>query len=82
VVTWSPAVLEELFRHGLQPGDGETPAALRERLNDRYLEDVRALRARQVSGDIPLREYASHVQALKDRYPLLGLPLSAWGRRP
>jgi hypothetical protein len=75
-------VLEELSRHGLQPQDGETPAALRERLNDRYLEDVRSLRTRQRSGEIALRDYASHVQALKDRYPILGLPLSAWDRRP
>jgi hypothetical protein len=77
-VSLRPAVLAELDRHGLRPADGESPASLRDRLNDLYLEDVRALRARQVGGEIALREYAGHVQALKERYPLLGLPLSAW----
>jgi hypothetical protein len=73
------AVSEELARHGVHARDAAaTPASLRERLNDLYLEDVRLLRGRQVAGEIPLREYAAHVQALKERYPLLGLPLSAW----
>jgi hypothetical protein len=78
VVTLRPAVLAELARHGLRPLDGDSAAALRERLNDLYLEEVRALKARQVGGEIPLREYAAHVQALKESFPLLGLPLDAW----
>lgn len=73
-----PAVLEALRGHGLEPGPGETPQALRERLNDLYLEDVRRLRDRQKAGTIPLTEYGAHVRALKERYPLLGLPLRSW----
>lgn len=73
-----PAVAEALAAHGLAAGPDDTPATLREKLNDLYLEDVRRLRSRRVSGEIPARDYAAHVQALKERYPLLGLPLEHW----
>jgi hypothetical protein len=78
VVSLRPEVLSGLARHGIVPDDTDSPAALRERLNDAYLEDVRRLKDRQVRGEIPLREYAGHVQALKEGYPLLGLPLDLW----
>jgi hypothetical protein len=67
-----------LAQHGVAIEARDTPAGLRELLNDLYLDDVRRLKARQQAGEIPLREYAAHAQALKDRYPLLGLPLEAW----
>lgn len=76
--TLRAAVVEGLAAHGIASGPRDTPAALRGRLNDAYLQDVRRLRERQRSGDIPLVEYAGHVEALKRRYPLLGLPLSRW----
>ena len=73
-----PRVAADLARRGLEPRAGDTPASLRERLDDLYLEDVRRLKQRQVSGEIPLSDYARHVEALKESYPLLGLPLSLW----
>lgn len=73
-----PAVLEALAGFGIVPAPGDTLEGLRERLNDRYLEEVRALKKRQQAGEIPLREYAARVQSLKDRYGLLGLPLALW----
>ena len=73
-----PSVREELLRHGIRPEDGEDEAALRERLNDAYLREVRQLRERQRRGEIPKKEYARHVEALRDRFPLLGLPLQLW----
>lgn len=73
-----PAVLEGLAGHGVEPAEADTPATLRDRLNDAYLEDVRRLRDRQRSGEIPLRDYAASVQELKERYPLLGLALERW----
>jgi hypothetical protein len=73
-----PAVLAALRAHGLEPSEEDTPERLRERLNDLYLVEVRGLRERQKSGEIPMREYAAEVQALKERFPLLGLPLPAW----
>jgi hypothetical protein len=77
-VRLKPAVLAGLEAHGIVPGPGEDAAALRERLNDAYLEDVRRLRRRRQAGEIPPREYAAHVEALKQGYPLLGLPIRLW----
>lgn len=75
------AVREALAHHGLAAEEGDTPGALKERLNDLYLEDVRRLKARQRAGEIPLRDYAAHAEALRGRYPLLGLPLELWTER-
>jgi hypothetical protein len=82
VVTLRPAVVEALGRLGVVPGPDETPERLRERLNDRYLEEVRALKHRQQAGEFPLREYAGHVQTLKERYAVLGLPITLWREEP
>lgn len=76
--TLRAAVVEGLATHGIAAGPEDTPPALRERLNDAYLEDVRRLRERQRSGEIPLADYASHVEVLRRRYPLLALPLPLW----
>ncbi len=72
------SVREDLERHGVTIGPLDTPATLRERLNDVYVGEVRALRERQTKGEIPLSDYAQHVWALKARFPLLGLPLALW----
>jgi hypothetical protein len=72
------SVREALAGHGLAVAEADTPAQLKERLNDLYLEEVRRLRARQRAGEIPLRDYAAHAEALKKRFPLLGLPLDQW----
>jgi hypothetical protein len=77
-----PAVLEALAGLGVDAAANETPDRLRERLNERYLEEVRALKQRQQAGEIPLRDYGRHVQALKERYALLGLPLALWAEAP
>ncbi len=72
------SVRAALAAHGLAVADTDTPAQLKERLNDLYLEDVRRLKARQRAGEIPLRDYAAHAAALKETFPLLGLPLEMW----
>ncbi len=78
MVRLRPAVAEALASLGVEADDDDTPEQLRERLNERYLEEVRALRQRQQAGEIPLRDYARHVQALKERFAVLGLPVSLW----
>jgi hypothetical protein len=78
VVRLRGLVLEDLARHGLTPGPEDTPETLKERLNDLYLEDVRRLKDRQHRGQIPLRDYAQHAQAIKENYTLLSLPLELW----
>ena len=75
------SVREALARHGVAVEASDSPAGLREQLNYLYLEEVRRLKARQRPGEIPLREYAAHAQALKERYSLLGLPLEMWTER-
>jgi hypothetical protein len=77
-VSLRASVRAALEAHGLAVTDADTPALLKERLNDLYLEDVRRLKARQRAGEIPLRDYAAHAQALKESFPLLGLPLDKW----
>ncbi len=74
----SPQVRAALVAHGVEPRDDDTPASLKERLNDAYLVEVRRLRDRQRRGEIPLREYAAHAEALKQSFALLGLPLERW----
>jgi len=78
VTAWRPGVLAELERHGLVPGPDDTPEQLEERLEDLYLVEVRALRERQRAGQIALPDYAGHVEQLRLRYELLGLPLQYW----
>jgi len=82
VVRLRPAVVEGLASLGVVAAADESPEQLRERLNERYLEEVRALKQRQQAGEIPLRDYARHVQSLKERFTLLGLPLASWREGP
>ena len=62
------SVREALDAHGLAVADADTPALLKERLNDLYLEDVRRLKARAPAGLALvgtaysyLQEYLPHV---------------------
>jgi hypothetical protein len=72
------SVMRALAAHDIEPAPEDTASSLRERLNDLYLEEVRRLRERQRAGEIPKSEYGAHVAALRDRFPLLGLPLHRW----
>jgi hypothetical protein len=76
--TLLPSVTRALRAHGLEPSPDDSAASLRERLNDLYLEEVRRLKARQRAGEIAKADYAAHVAALRDRFPLLGLPVDRW----
>jgi hypothetical protein len=78
VIQLRPQVREALQAKGVEVGEDDTAASLKERLNDVYLVEVRRLRERQRMGEIPLREYAGHAEALKQSFALLGLPLDRW----
>lgn len=73
-----PEVARALARHGVVLKPADTVETVRDRLNDLYLEAVRAIRERQRAGEIAKADYARHVQALRDEYSLLGLPLELW----
>jgi hypothetical protein len=71
-------VLAELARHGVVPRDETPPAFIHEFINDLYLYEIRKLRARLLAGEIPKNEYAAHVERLRNRYPVLSLPVRYW----
>lgn len=71
-------VRDALIEHGIVPSTDQTPAQLRDRLRDAYIEEVRALREARRAGAIPLRDFATRADELKRRYPLLSLPLDMW----
>ena len=71
-------VLEELARHGVMPADDTPPDLIHDYINDLYLIEIRALKARLKAGSIFLSEYAKHVEKIRDRYPILSLPLRYW----
>jgi hypothetical protein len=72
------AVLAELARHGIVPGDDTPPEFIHEFINGLYLYEIRALRARLLAGEIPKKDYAAHVERLRGRYPVLSLPVRYW----
>jgi hypothetical protein len=78
VVALRPEVAAALGRHGVVIAPDDTVDTLRDKLNDAYLVAVRLIRERQRHGEIARSEYATHVQALRDEYSLLGLPTALW----
>jgi hypothetical protein len=75
---FSPRVLEELARHGLQPLPTTTAEFLRDAVRDLYRYEIRRLRAELLAGRIPKVDYANRVIELRRRYPLLSVPLERW----
>jgi hypothetical protein len=72
------SVLRELARHGVAPSQDTPPEMVHEFISDLYLYEIRSLKARMKAGLIPLGDYAKHVEALRNRYPLLSLPVRLW----
>jgi hypothetical protein len=72
------SVLAELARHGVLPDNDTPPELIREFINDLYVYEIRALRARMLAGHIPKADYAAHVEQLRKRYPILSLPVHYW----
>ena len=75
---FSPLVLEALAGHGLCPRAETTVALLRAQVNDLYRYEIRQLRGRLLSGEIPKASYADAVRSLRLRYLLLSLPKDHW----
>lgn len=71
-------ILAELGRHGLIPASDTPPGRLRDAVRDLYKYEIRGLRDRVISGDIPKQEYAAHVVELRRRYWLLSVPTELW----
>jgi hypothetical protein len=76
-------VLEELKRFGILPQPATDPAMIREFLNGLYVYEIRQLKEQQVAlereqGRQARKGYAEKIIALKQKYPLLSLPLEQW----
>ena len=71
-------VLDELARHGLRPAPSTDPQQLRDAVRDLYKYEIKRLRADLLAGKFSKNEYAGHVVALRQRYPLLSIPTALW----
>lgn len=72
------SVVNQLLNHGIKPDEMTPPELVRDFINDLYLYEIRALKKRLLAGLIPQKEYAGAVLQLRNRYPVLGLPIQFW----
>ena len=79
-VEYEPRVKAALLGHGLRVTAATRPALAREFVNDLYRHELRRLRDRLLAGEIPKRDYKTHVIALRKRYWVLSVPLGQWTR--
>jgi hypothetical protein len=75
---YRPAVLEALTAHGVRPDSDSPPDLVRDFINELYRFEIRRLRARMIGGEFPRAEYATRVDELRTRYPILGIPILFW----
>jgi hypothetical protein len=75
---YTAPVLRELARHGLCPASRTPPGLLRDAVRDLYKYEIRRLRDAHLAGRIRKHDYANHVIALRQRYPILSLPIELW----
>jgi hypothetical protein len=71
-------VLEQLWRHGVQPGPGTPPELVRDYVRDLYRYEIRRLRERYLKGEFPKSDYSARVDRLRREYPVLALRASDW----
>lgn len=71
-------VRDELLRHGVIPRDDTPPELIHQFINDLYVYEIRALRNRLKEGQVAMRDYATRVEALRSRYPILSLSVRFW----
>ena len=71
-------VLEQLWRHGVQPTPTTRPELVHEFVNDLYRYELRRLRDRLVRREIPKAGYFDRVVELRRKYPLVSLKPWEW----
>jgi len=72
------SVLDELACHGIIPRSDTPPEFVHEFVNDLYRFEIRALKRRMVAGEIIKADYSKVVEQLRNRYPILTLPIRFW----
>lgn len=76
--TYRPDVLTSLALHGVIPKSTTSPRFLRGFLNELYRYELRRLRDRVLRGEFPHTELSAHVIVLRQRYPLMSVPVEYW----
>ncbi len=71
-------ILSEFTRHGILPDDETSVELIRDYINELYLYEIRKLRSRLLAGEFPKKAYAGRVLALRQRYPILSIPVQFW----
>ena len=72
-VRYRAVVLEQLLVHGVRPNEDTRPELVRDFVRDLYKYEIRRLRERYLRQEFPKIEYASRVDELRRRYPVLAL---------
>lgn len=75
---YKPEVLEQLWLHGIHPTPGTRPELVHEFVSDLYRYELRKLRHRLVTGQIPKAGYYDRVVALRRKYPLVSVAARYW----
>ena len=75
---YKPAVLAQLWLHGVQPRAATDPQLVHDFVNDLYRYELRRLRDRLVRGEIPKAGYYDRVVELRRKYPLVSLKPHEW----
>jgi hypothetical protein len=71
-------VLEQLWRHGVQPKRETPPQLVRDYVRDLYRYEIRRLRERYLNGEFPKADYSQRVDQLRRSYPVLALRSWEW----
>jgi hypothetical protein len=75
---YPPDLVAGLELTGLAPSPDAPPAVTREAVDDRYRDELRALRARHVAGEFDRPRYLELIIELRRKFWVLTLPLRAW----
>ena len=76
--SYRPEVLEQLAQHGVQPRPTTAPELVHEFVTDLYRFELRRLRSRLTTRQIPKTGYYDRVVELRRKYPLVSLKPHQW----
>ena len=71
-------MLEQLWRHGVQPKRETPPQLVRDYVRDLYRYEIRRLRERYLNREFTKAEYSQRVDQLRRAYPVLALRAWEW----
>jgi hypothetical protein len=71
-------VLDQLLEHGVRPLSTTPPALVHDFVSDLYRYELRRLKQRLARREFPQPEYFGRVVELRQKYPLVSVPLRFW----